>query len=251
MRCRNGTRLGPRPTVVWSSDSEDSKQGTLRERRTRLPKVRALDQAVESQKRLDGVERAGSIRQHGVYALSVQSEHRVLARPVRLRAAEQFGSGRFPDFFGEQHVLRGAMTVLGRCFAMSTPGEDIQRIAAARGILQRWTSPAREPKWVPIVGRRVAVHGQAVLGYSTLCLNTDIHIFNAKFDGFERDAMSLALRSGAPIFVDFRYEYTEAEFRVTFLTRSETRRIKQQCWSSTSTGQKRPVGQCALTEVSR
>ena len=77
---------------------------------------------------------------------------------------------------------------------MNTPNEDIQRFSDAV-----WNSSEAE-----LTGARVEVgtdaltvswqfKGEPFLGYATFGLYTETHTFNAKFDGFECETMSLSL----------------------------------------------------------
>lgn len=99
---------------------------------------------------------------------------------------------------------------------MNTPNEDIQRIAdAARNSSEAKLTAARVVVGTEALTVAWQFTGEPFLGYATFGLYTDTHTFNAKFDGFERATMSLALRAtGATTYVDFRHEYTETEFRV-------------------------------------
>lgn len=99
---------------------------------------------------------------------------------------------------------------------MNTPNEDIQRIAdAARNSSEAELTAARVEVGTEALTVAWQFTGEPFLGYSTFGLYTDTHTFNAKFDGFERDTMSLALRAtGATMCVDFRHGYSETEFWV-------------------------------------
>lgn len=99
---------------------------------------------------------------------------------------------------------------------MNTPNEDIQRFSdAVRNSSEAELAGARVEVGTDALTVAWQFTGEPFLGYATFGLYTDLHTFNAKFDGFERDTMSLAVRgNGATTRVDFRYEYTETEFRV-------------------------------------
>lgn len=74
----------------------------------------ALGQAGESEELLNGVERADCLGEHGIHALASKPEHNVLARLMRLGAAQQFGAGTVPDFpyvLCEQYFVCGPVPV--------------------------------------------------------------------------------------------------------------------------------------------